>query len=44
MQDKLGFGGGPTYDLFWLSTAIRNEYCFIFVFLFDMHVMILYLS
>ena len=44
MQDKLGFGGGPTYDLFWLSTAILYEYRLIFVLLFDMYVIILYLS
>ena len=41
MQNKLGFGEGPTYDLFRLSIVIFNEYCLIFVLLFDMHVMIL---
>ena len=34
----MSFGGDPTYDLFWLSTAILNEYYLIFVLLFDMHV------
>ena len=47
MQDKLGFGGGPTYEyffilfFFWLSTVMLNEYYLIFVLLFDMHVIIL---
>ena len=44
MQDKLGFGGSPTYDLYWLSIVMLNVYCLIFVLLFDMHVIILYLS
>ena len=30
--------------LFGLSVVMFNEYCLIFVLLFDMHVMILYLS
>ena len=45
MQNHLGFGGALHMSfLFWLSIVILNEYYLIFVLLFDIHVIILYLS
>ena len=37
MQNKLGFGGGPTYEISLLIVK-PNEYYLIFVLIFDMHV------
>ena len=37
MSNKLGFGGGPMFDLFRLSTVVLSVFCLIFVLHSDMH-------
>ena len=45
MQNQLGFGGGPRYEFSLLiANCYANEYCLILVLIFDLHVIILYLS
>ena len=37
MSNKLGFGGGPMFDLFRLSTVVLNVFCLSLVLHSDMH-------
>ena len=37
MNDKLGFGGGPTFDPFWLLIVVLDVFCLIFALHSDMH-------
>ena len=37
MNNNWGFGGGPMFDPFQLSTVVLNVFCLIFVLHSDMH-------